>query len=187
MNDLIYLDYNATTPIDPEVAEVMKPFLNVYFGNPSSSHKFGMEAKMAVEKARAQVADLLNCKNEEVVFTSGGSESNNYAIKGAAFANRHKGNHIITSSVEHPAVIEVCRYLEKNGFVVTYLPVDEEGYLHPGTLIEAIRTETVLVTIMHANNEVGVIQPIKKLAEIAHRHGILFHLREFPRFEKDVQ
>jgi len=175
MSDLIYLDYNATTPIDPEVAQVMKPFLDVYFGNPSSSHKFGMEAKMAVEKARAQLADILHCRSEEVVFTSGGSESNNYAIKGAALANKHRGNHIITSSVEHPAVIEVCRYLEKNGFEVTYLPVDDEGLLHPETLANAIRPETILVTIMHANNEVGVIQPIKQLAEIAHQHGAIFH------------
>jgi cysteine desulfurase NifS/selenium donor protein len=173
--DLIYLDYNATTPIDREVAEVMRPFLDVYFGNPSSSHKFGMEAKMAVEKARAQVAALLNCKSEEIIFTSGGSESNNYAIKGAAFANRHRGNHIITSSVEHPAVTEVCRYLENQGFEVTYLPVDDQGFLHPETLEKAMREDTILVTVMHANNEVGVIQPIKELAAIAHRYGAVFH------------
>lgn len=190
MHDLIYLDYNATTPIDQEVANVMKPFLDVYFGNPSSSHRFGMEAKMAVEKARKQMANLLHCKSEEIVFTSGGSESNNYAIKGVALANRHKGNHIITSSVEHPAVIEVCRYLENNGFEVSYLPVDENGYIHPNTLEKAMRTDTILVTIMHANNEVGVIQPIKELAEIAHRFGAIFHTdaaQSVGKIETDVK
>ena len=190
MSKLIYLDYNATTPIAPEVAQEMKPFLDVYFGNPSSSHKFGMEAKMAVEKARTRLANLLHCKSEEVVFTSGGSESNNYAIKGAAMSHRHKGNHIITSSVEHPAVIEVCRYLEKNGFEVTYLPVDEEGLLHPQTLEKAMRRDTILVTIMHANNEVGVIQPIKRLSEIAHHHGAIFHTdaaQSVGKIETDVE
>ena len=121
----IYLDYNATTPIDPEVAETMKPFLDELFGNPSSSHVYGIITKKAVNLARSQVASLIGCSPEEIIFTSGGSESNNYAIKGAAFANKHKGNHIITSSIEHPAVIEVCRYLSVNGFNITYLPVDE--------------------------------------------------------------
>jgi cysteine desulfurase NifS/selenium donor protein len=173
--DKIYLDYNATTPIDKEVAAEMQPYLDIYFGNPSSNHEFGMKAKMAVEKTRVQMAKLLNCKPEEIVFTSGGSESNNYAIKGIANARRSQGNHIITSSVEHPAVIEVCKYLETKGFKVTYLEVDENGLVSPEDLEKAISNETILVSIMHANNEVGVIQPIKKLAEIAHNHNIVFH------------
>lgn len=173
--DKIYLDYNATTPIDKEVAAEMQPYLDIYFGNPSSNHEFGMKAKMAVEKTRVQVAKLLNCKPEEIVFTSGGSESNNYAIKGIANARRSQGNHIITSSVEHPAVIEVCKYLETKGFKVTYLEVDGNGLVSPESLEKAISNETILVSIMHANNEVGVIQPIKKLAEIAHNHNVVFH------------
>lgn len=173
--DLIYLDYNATTPIDKEVVAEMRPYLDLYFGNPSSSHEFGMKAKMAVEKARKQVADLLNCKPEEIIFTSGGSESNNYAIKGIAEAKKTQGNHIITSSVEHPAVSEVCDYLAKQGFDITVLPVDAEGLVSVDDLKNAIRKDTVLVTIMHANNEVGAIQPIKELAEIAHQNSIAFH------------
>jgi len=172
---LIYLDYNATTPVHPEVASAIRPFLEQIFGNPSSSHVFGAEARTAVEKARAQVAALAGCKNHEIIFTSGGSESNNLALKGAAFNYRHKGNHIITSSIEHPAVAEVCRYLEKHGFRITWLPVDEFGSVSPVDLEKAITPETILVSIMHANNEVGTIQPIKELAEIAHRHSILFH------------
>ena len=121
----IYLDYNATTPIDKEVANAMRPYLEEYFGNPSSVHTFGVTAKKAVIQAREQIAALIGANPDEIIFTSGGTESNNYAIKGAAFANREKGNHIITSSVEHPAVTEVCRYLEKEGFKITYIPVDE--------------------------------------------------------------
>ncbi|OIO99817.1 MAG: selenide, water dikinase SelD [Bacteroidetes bacterium CG2_30_33_31] len=190
MDKLIYLDYNATTPIDAEVAQEMHPFLDIYFGNPSSNHKYGLEAKIAVENARAQLAQLLNCKSEEIVFTSGGSESNNYAIKGVAFANSHKGKHIITSAVEHPAVIEVCRYLEKNGFDISYLPVDENGYLHPETLEKAFRHDTILVSVMHANNEVGVVEPIEKLAEITHNHGAIFHTdaaQSIGKINTDVQ
>lgn len=171
----IYLDYNATTPIDPQVAEAMLPFIHEHFGNPSSSHLFGATAKKAVERARRQVAQMLHCESEEVIFTSGGSESNNYAIKGAAFANRHRGAHIITSAVEHPAVLEVCRYLEKKGFTVTYLPVDRYGLVSPEQVEEAITPLTVLITIMHANNEVGTIEPIGRIAEIARRRGVLFH------------
>jgi len=171
----IYLDYNATTPIDPRVAEAMLPFVHQHFGNPSSSHIFGVTAKKAVEKARQQVANLLHCQIDEVIFTSGGSESNNHAIKGVARAYRQKGNHLITSSVEHPAVVEVCRYLEEHGYVVTYLPVDEHGLVDPQSVAEAITPHTILVTIMHANNEVGTIEPIREIAEIAHQHGILVH------------
>ena len=171
----IYLDYNATTPIDPEVAEAMRPYLFEHFGNPSSSHWYGTQTKKAVDEARRQVADLLDCNPEEVVFTSGGSESNNYAIKGAAFANREKGNHIITSAIEHPAVLEVCKYLAEKGFQITYLPVDKFCLVNPRELQESITSRTILITIMHANNEVGTIQPIAEIAQIAKEHGIVFH------------
>ena len=171
----IYLDYNATTPIDPRVAEAMLPFIHQHFGNPSSSHIFGVTAKKAVEKARKQVAETLHCQVDELIFTSGGSESINYAIKGVASAYRHKGNHIISSSVEHPAVVEVCHYLEEQGYKVTYLPVDEYGLVDPEQLEEMITPQTILITIMHANNEVGTIEPIKEISEIAHRHGRLVH------------
>jgi cysteine desulfurase NifS len=171
----IYLDYNATTPIDPEVAEAMRPYLLEHFGNPSSSHWYGIQTKKAVDEARRQVAALLHCNSEEVVFTSGGSESNNYAIKGTAFANREKGNHIITSAIEHPAVLEVCKYLAEKGFQITYLPVDEFCLVKPRELKESITPQTILITIMHANNEVGTIQPIAEIAKIAKEHGIVFH------------
>jgi cysteine desulfurase NifS len=171
----IYLDYNATTPIDPEVAEAMRPYLFEHFGNPSSSHWYGIQTKKAVEEARRQVADLLHCTSDEVIFTSGGSESNNYAIKGTAFANREKGNHIITSAIEHPAVLEVCKYLAEKSFQVTYLPVDEFCLVDPRELQKSIRPQTILITIMHANNEVGTIQPIAEIAKIAKEHGIVFH------------
>lgn len=171
----IYLDYNATTPIDPEVAEAMLPYLNDYFGNPSSMHAYGIKTKQAVNEAREQLASLLGCRPAEVIFTSGGTESNNYAIKGAALANVHKGNHIITSQVEHPAVSEVCKYLTAKGFEVTYLPVDEFGMVKLKSLEAAIRPTTILITIMHANNEVGTIQPIRAIGELAKKHRILFH------------
>ena len=171
----IYLDYNATTPIDPLVAEVMLPYVHCLFGNPSSGHSFGQEARLGVDQARAQVSSLLGCDPDDLIFTSGGTEANNHAIKGVAEAHCQRGNHIITSSIEHPAVTEVCRYLEGHGFRVTYLPVDEYGMVHPWQVEEAISSETVLVTIMHANNEVGTIQPIAEISEIAHRHGALVH------------
>jgi cysteine desulfurase NifS/selenium donor protein len=171
----VYLDYNATTPIDPRVTEAMIPYIREHFGNPSSGHAYGIAARKAVERARTQVADLLGCKVYEVVFTSGGSESNNYAIKGVARAYRHKGDHIITSSIEHPAVTEVCRFLEGEGYRVTYLPVDEYGLVDPATVEEALTTGTILITIMHANNEVGTIEPVREIADIARSHGILMH------------
>ncbi len=171
----IYLDFNATTPIAKEVADAMRPFLDEYFGNPSSVHTYGIKTKLAVENARLQIAKLINCEPSEIIFTSGGTESNNFAIRGIAFANKEKGNHIITSSVEHPAVFEVCKYLEKFGFEITYLPVDKYGMVSPDDLQNAIRKETILVSIMHANNEVGTIQPIKKLVKIAKEHNIFFH------------
>jgi cysteine desulfurase NifS len=171
----IYLDYNATTPLDPQVAEAMLPYIHERFGNPSSSHIYGIVSRKGVDQARAQLAEMLRCSTDEVIFTSGGTESNNYAIKGVAGAYRDKGNHIITSAVEHPAVIEVCRYLETQGCRVTYLPVDEFGLVEPQQVEEAITPQTILVTIMHANNEVGTIEPIAEIVEIAHHYGALVH------------
>ncbi len=171
----IYLDYNATTPHAAEVIEAIRPYLEEHFGNPSSSHWYGIKAKTAVEEARNHVANLINCKPHEVIFTSGGTESNNYAIKGVALSQLENGNHIITSEIEHPAVIKVCKYLEKKGFQVTYLPVDEYGMINISDVEKTITSETVLITIMHANNEVGTIQPIEEIAEIIKKRGILFH------------
>lgn len=171
----IYLDYNATTPLDPAVVAVMRPYLEEHFGNPSSTHWYGVQTKKAVETARKQVAALLNCDADEIIFTSGGSESNNYAIKGAAFARRQQGNHIITSAIEHPAVYEVCQHLEQHGFQVTYLPVDEFAVIDPDALHKAISPQTILITIMHANNEVGTIQPLAEIVNIAKAHDILVH------------
>jgi len=172
----IYLDYNATTPIDPEVLKAMDPYLREHFGNPSSTHQYGRSSKEAVEKARQQVSELISARPEEVIFTSGGSESDNHAILGVAFANSKKGKHIITSRVEHPAVIETCKYLQDRlGFDVTYLPVDGYGFVSPEDVESAIKKDTILITIMHANNEVGTIEPIEEIGEIARRRGVLFH------------
>ena len=171
----IYLDYNATTPIDPQVAEAMLPFIHGLFGNPSSGHSFGVAAHAGVDRARRQVSSLLGCDEDDLIFTSGGTEANNHAIKGVAEAYCKRGNHVITSAIEHPAVTEVCRYLEGHGFKVSYLPVDEYGMVDPRQVEEVISSETILVTIMHANNEVGTIQPIAEISEIAHRHGALVH------------
>ena len=171
----IYLDYNATTPIHPEVAAVMRPFLDDYFGNPSSSHDYGVAARSAVDKARQQVAQMLGCSADEIVFTSGGTESDNYALKGLAHANRDKGNHIITSVIEHPAILNVCRYLETQGFAVTYVPVDCYGMVHPEDVERSIRDDTILISIMHANNEVGTIQPISEISALAHSRQIVMH------------
>lgn len=172
---MIYLDYNATTPIDSLVAETMKPYLDQYFGNPSSSHLLGNQTKMAVEKARKQIAEMIGAESSEIIFTSGGTESNNYALKGAAFANEHKGNHIITSSIEHPAVFEVCKFLEKKGFEITYISVDKNGIIDINELENSITSKTILISIMHANNEVGSIQPISEIGKLAEKHGIIFH------------
>ncbi len=171
----IYLDYNATTPVETFVADAMRPYLELFFGNPSSSHKYGSESKAAVERARMQVAKMLNAYPDEIIFTSGGSESNNLALKGAAFALQSTGNHIITSSVEHPAVTEVCRYLEKHGFIITWLPVDSYGRIDPMDIERAITKSTILISVMHANNETGTIQPVEQVGAIARKHGILFH------------
>lgn len=175
MEKPIYLDYNGTTPLDIEVLAAMHPFLEEEFGNPSSTHWYGIVPKKAVIKARGQVASILNCDPGEVIFTSGGTESNNHAIFGTAFAFREKGDHIITSTVEHPAVLEVCRRLEKYGCTITYVPVDEFGMVRPQDVEAAITGDTILITIMHANNEVGTIQPIRDIAEIARSRGIIMH------------
>jgi cysteine desulfurase len=171
----IYLDYNATTPIEPRVAQAMTPYLYEHFGNPSSAHPYGTRAKQAIETARAQVAAVLGCSPIEIVFTSGGSEANNMAIKGVASAYREQGLHIITSAIEHPAVLEPCRYLESHGYRLTVLPVDGYGRVDPAEVQRAITPETILVSIMHANNEVGTIQRIAEIAAIAHSHGALMH------------
>ena len=171
----IYLDYNASTPIDPAVAAAMRPFLDGRYGNPSSGHWASIDAKAALEHARGQVAALLGCHSDEVVFTSGGSEANNLALKGVFFALRDKGDHIVTTAIEHPAIVEPCRFLERLGAQVTYLPVDGTGRIDPADLRRAITPRTVLVSIMHANNEVGTIEPIAECARIAHERGVLFH------------
>jgi len=175
MSDPIYLDYNATTPLHPEVIAYMKPLLEEAFGNPSSSYSYGARSRILIEEARMSLAGLLGCKPYEIIFTSGGSESNNMAIKGIAQAYKDKGRHIITSSIEHPAVAKVCQYLENQGFTVTYLPADHEGLIGPDDLKKAITPDTILISIMHANNETGVIQPIEEFGAIARERGILFH------------
>jgi len=171
----IYLDYAATTPTDPEVVKAMLPYFADSFGNPSSIHSFGQEGKRAIEESRDRVADLIGARSEEIVFTSGGTEADNFAIKGAAFANEHKGNHIITTSIEHHAVIESCKFLEKRGFNVTYLPVDEDGLVDPGDVEKAITDNTILISVMHANNEMGTIEPIAQIGRIAREGEICFH------------
>ncbi len=171
----IYLDYNATTPHDPEVITVMRPFLDEDFGNPSSVHWYGIRTKKVVENSRRQIASLLDSEPSEIVFTSGGTESNNYAIKGVAFAHQNIGNHIVTTQIEHPAVIEVCKFLEKHGFEVSYLPVDEFGMVSVSDVERAITSQTILITIMHANNEVGTIQPIEHISKFARERGIVMH------------
>lgn len=171
----IYLDNNATTPIDPAVAKAMMPYLQHRFGNPSSTHWYGVETMMAVMDARAQVADMLQCSADEIIFTSGGTEANNLALKGLAFARMEQGRHIITSSIEHPAINEVCNFLEEQGFRITRLPVNRLGMLDPEQLSAAMDEDTILVSVMLANNEVGTIQPLQEIAEIAHQHNVLVH------------
>ena len=171
----IYLDYNASTPIDPAVAAAMRPYLADGYGNPSSGHWAAKPAAIALEKAREDVAAMLGRPSDEVVFTSGGSEANNLALKGVFFASRDKGDHIITTRIEHPAILAPCRFLERLGARVTYLPVDSKGRVDRDGLRAAITPRTILVSIMHANNEVGTIQPIEDCARIARERGILFH------------
>ncbi|MGI5901345.1 MAG: cysteine desulfurase NifS [Desulfitobacteriia bacterium] len=172
----IYLDHGATTPVDPEVAELVVKYYTEFYGNPSSVHLFGREVRKALEKARQQVADLIGAQAREIIFTSGGTEADNLAIQGAAKARVNKGNHLITSSIEHHAVLSTFKHLAKNGYEVTILPVDEEGLVSVEEVKKAIRPETILISIMHANNEVGSIQPIAEIGQIAREKNILFHV-----------
>lgn len=171
----VYLDNNATTSLAPEVLEAMLPFYREEFGNPSSIHAFGRGVRVAIDEAREAVAHLLGAEPGEIVFTSGGTEADNFAIKGIAYACQESGRHIITSTIEHPAVLNTCQYLEERGFRVTYLPVDGQGLVDPEDLRKAIDRETILITIMHANNETGALQPIRAIGEIAQERGICFH------------
>lgn len=171
----IYVDHSATTPVRQEVLEAMLPYFTDTFGNPSSIYSAGREAKRAIEEARDTVARLLHCQNSEIYFTGGGTEADNWALIGAAFANQKKGNHIITSAIEHHAVLHTCQYLEKHGFRVTYVGVDADGIVKLDELEAAICDETILISVMMANNEIGTIQPIQEIGEIARAHKILFH------------
>jgi cysteine desulfurase len=171
----IYLDHNATTPVHPEVLEAMLPYYQDKFGNPSSIHGFGREAKVALEESREKVAYLLGVSSSEIYFTSGGTESDNLAVKGVAFANRDKGRHIITSKIEHHAILESSKFLEKEGFAVTYLPVNSKGLVDPEDLRKALRNDTTLVTIMYVNNEVGSVQPLEDISRIVKDKGIYLH------------
>lgn len=172
---MIYLDYNASTPVDPTVAEAMRPFIERHYGNPSSSHALGRMEHAAVDNARDQVAGLLGCTAGEVIFTSGGTESNNHVIKGVAHKLRDRGRHIIISAVEHPAVVKPCRFLEACGFEITEVPCDATGRVDPTAVRDEMRPDTVLVSIMHAQNEVGTIQPIREIAKLSREAGVWMH------------
>jgi cysteine desulfurase len=171
----IYLDYAATTPTHPEVVKAMLPYLTNVFGNPSTIYSYGQEARGAVEEARTNVAELIGARGEEITFTSGGTEADNFALKGIAYASEHKGDHIITTSIEHHAVVESCKFLERRGFKVTYLPVDGYGLVAPQDIKKAITNKTILISVIHANNEVGTIEPIGEIGKIAKEAGICFH------------
>ncbi len=171
----IYLDHNATTPVRSEVFDVMEPFFRDRFGNASSIHRYGQDARAAVEEARARVAGLVNARPSEIYFTSGGTESDNLAIKGTAYARKAYGRHIITTNIEHSAVLNSCAFLEREGFEVTYLPVDEYGQVDPGQVEDALTDQTILVSIMHANNEIGTVQPVGEIGRITRARGVCFH------------
>ncbi|MFZ2410208.1 MAG: cysteine desulfurase NifS [Candidatus Methanoperedens sp.] len=175
MTRQVYMDHSSTTAVDPAVTEAMLPYFSDKFGNPSSIYNIGRQAKRAIEEARQKVADLIGAKKEEIIFTSSGTESDNLAIKGIAFKNRKKGDHIITSSIEHHAVLHVCKYLESQGFKVTYLPVNKDGIVNPADVEKAITPQTILITIMHANNEIGTLQPIEEIGKIAREKNVPFH------------
>lgn len=187
---MIYLDNSATTPLNEEVLKEMEPYFCEYFGNPSTLYSLGQKSKEALEKARKRVANAINAKPEEIIFTSGGSESDNLAIKGIAFKNQEKGKHIITSEIEHPAVKETLVFLESIGFEVTYLPVYGDGIIKIEDLKKAIRDDTILITVMHANNEIGTIQPIAEIGKVAKEKGIIFHtdaVQTFGKIPVDVE
>ena len=171
----VYLDHNATTPVHPEVLKAMLPYFSEIYGNASSIHYFGRQARAALEQSRETISGILGCQPEEVIFTSGGTESDNFAIKGTAWQYKDRGRHIITSAIEHPAVLESCKFLEQSGFRVSYLKPNGKGVIEPDELKGALADDTILVTIMHANNEIGVIQPIAELAAVAHEKDVLFH------------
>jgi len=171
----IYMDHAATTPTDVEIVKAMEPYFSLKYGNPNSIHSFGQEAREAVEEAREKIAHLIGANSSEIIFTAGGTEADNYAIKGIAWANQKKGNHIITSKIEHHAVLHSCQFLEKQGFKITYLPVDKYGLIDPEDAKKAITDKTILVTIMHANNEIGTIEPIKEISKVAKKAGVYFH------------
>ncbi len=176
MDKLIYMDNAATTSTAPEVVSAMLPFFTEYYGNPSSVYNFAQKSKMAIEDAREIIADSIGAaKSNEIYFTGGGSESDNWALKSAAFGLRDKGNHIITTKIEHHAILNTCAYLEKNGFEVTYLDVDSEGFVSLEDIENTITDKTILISVMFANNEIGTIEPVREIGEIAHKHGILFH------------
>ncbi len=190
MKELIYFDNAATTPIRPEVYEEIKPYIEEHFGNPSSIYSIARDSKKAIDKARQQVADALNAQPAEIYFTGCGSESDNWVLKGVSSALKNKGNHIITTCIEHHAILHTCEYLEKNGFDVTYLPVDEYGKISLDDLKAAIRPETILVSVMFANNEIGTVEPIKEIGAICHEKGIYFHtdaVQAFGHIKIDVQ
>ena len=190
MSKLIYMDNAATTAVKPEVFEKMKPYFMENYSNPSSVYSFAGEAKKAVDDARDIIAGALNAKAAEIYFTGGGSEADNWAIKATAEAYKNKGKHIITSAIEHHAVLHTCGWLERHGYEVTYLPVDENGTVSPEKVEEAIRPDTILISIMFANNEIGTIEPIKEIGEIAEKHGVLFHtdaVQAFGHVPIDVQ
>jgi len=171
----IYLDHAATTPTNPQVVKAMLPYFTDLFGNPSSIYSYGQEAKGVVEEARTKVAELVGARSEEIVFTSGGTEADNYALKGVAYANEHKGNHIITTPIEHHAVTEACKFLEKRGFRITCLPVDRYGLVDPQDVKRAITDKTILISVMHASNEVGTIEPVDEIGKIAREAGVYLH------------
>jgi len=175
MSKQVYMDHSATTAVDPAVTEAMLPYFSEKYGNPSSLYSIGRQSRRSVEESRQKVADLIGAKKEEIIFTGSGTESDNLAIKGIALKNRNIGDHIITSSIEHHAVLHTCKYLEKNGFKVTYLPVSKEGLVDPADVEKAITPQTILITIMHANNEIGTIQPIEEIGRIAKEKNIPFH------------
>lgn len=175
MDKMIYMDHSATTPVKKEVLQEMLPYFSEYYGNPSSVYQLSSKSKLAIDKARDQVAKGLGAKKSEIYFTGGGSEADNWAIKGIAYRHRDKGNHIITTKIEHHAVLHTCEYLENQGFEVTYLDVDEYGMISLEDLEGAIRDNTILISIMFANNEIGTVQPVKEIGEIARRHKVLFH------------
>jgi len=171
----IYLDHAATTPTHPEVVKAMLPYFTDAFGNPSSIYSCGQEARGAIEEARTKVAELIGARSEEIIFTSGGTEADNFALKGVAYANENKGNHIITTPIEHHAVTEVCKFLQRRGFRITYLPVDEYGLVDPQDIKKAITDKTILISVMHANNEVGTVEPIGEIGKVAREAGVYFH------------